>query len=123
MNFGHTLGHAVEAASNFAMAHGLAVGLGMVAACRLAVGKGIFAQDQADSVCRLIAEYGLPTEIPPEFSPQQIKGFLKTDKKTVGGRPFFVLPTEIGKVVITDAVSEELIDSVLGASSPLAADS
>lgn len=113
LNFGHTLGHAVEAASNYAMAHGLAVGLGMVAACRLAVGKGILAQDQAEAVCGLIAGYGLPTEIPPEFSPRQIKSFLKTDKKTVGGRPFFVLPTEIGKVVITDAVSEELIDTVL----------
>ncbi len=115
LNFGHTIGHAVEAASSYAMAHGLAVGLGMVAACRLAVGKGIFARDQADAVCRLIAEYGLPTEIPREFSPQQIKSFLKTDKKTVGGRPFFVLPTEIGKVVITDAVSEELIDAILEA--------
>ena len=113
LNFGHTLGHAVEAASNYAMAHGLAVGLGMVAACRLAVGKGIFPQTEAETVCRLIAEYGLPTEIPSDFSPQQIKSFLKTDKKTVGGRPFFVLPTEIGKVVITDAVSEDLIDSVL----------
>lgn len=113
LNFGHTLGHAVEAASNFAMAHGLAVGLGMVAACRLAVGKGIFSQTEAETVRLLIAGYGLPTEIPQQFSPQQIKSFLKTDKKTVGGRPFFVLPTEIGKVVITDAVSEELIDTVL----------
>ncbi|MFA6499788.1 MAG: 3-dehydroquinate synthase [Desulfurivibrionaceae bacterium] len=116
LNFGHTLGHAVEAASNYVMAHGLAVGLGMVAACRLAVGKGILVSDQADVVYRLIADYGLPTEIPPEFSPQHIKSFLKTDKKTVGGRPFFVLPTEIGKVVITDAVSDELIDKVLGVS-------
>ena len=121
LNFGHTLGHAVEAASNYTLAHGLAVGLGMVAACRLAAGKGIFPQDQAEAVCRLIADYGLPTEIPAEFSTGKIKSFLKTDKKTVGGRPFFVLPTEIGKVVITDAVSEELIDTVL--SHQLTADS
>ncbi|OGR01512.1 MAG: 3-dehydroquinate synthase [Deltaproteobacteria bacterium RIFOXYD12_FULL_55_16] len=115
LNFGHTLGHAVEAASSYALAHGLAVGLGMAAACRLAVGKGIFSQAQAEEVCRLLADYGLPTKIPAEFSPQQIKAFLKTDKKTVGGRPFFVLPTEIGKVVITDTVSEELLDEILGA--------
>jgi 3-dehydroquinate synthase len=113
LNFGHTIGHAVEAASHFILAHGAAVGLGMVAACRLAVGKGIFPQDQAEAVRRLIADYGLPTEIPPELSPQRVKSFLKTDKKSVGGRPFFVLPTEIGKVVISDAVSEELIDMVL----------
>jgi 3-dehydroquinate synthase len=115
LNFGHTIGHAVEAASHYNLAHGMAVGLGMVAACRLAVGKGMFPQAQADAVCQLIADYGLPTEIPGEFSSPQIRAFLKTDKKTVGGRLCFVLPTEIGKVVITDEVHETLIDDILGA--------
>lgn len=115
LNFGHTIGHAVEAASNYDLAHGAAVGLGMVAACRLAVVKGIFSPVQAEEVCQLIADYGLPTEIPAKFSLSQLKAFLKTDKKTVGGRPFFVLPVEIGKVVITDEVSEMLIDEILGA--------
>ncbi len=114
LNFGHTLGHAVEAASNYALPHGLAVGMGMVAACELAVGKGVFAQDKAEAVRRLIADYGLPVKIPAEFAPAHVKSFLKTDKKTVGGRPFFVLPTAIGKVIITDEVDEELIDRVLG---------
>ncbi|HCC54795.1 MAG TPA: 3-dehydroquinate synthase [Desulfobulbaceae bacterium] len=113
LNFGHTIGHAVEATSNYNLAHGAAVGLGMVAACRLAVAKGIFPKVQAEEVCHLIADYGLPTEIPAEFSSPQIRAFLKTDKKTVEGRPFFVLPTEIGKVVITDEVSETLIDEIL----------
>ncbi|MGV1099862.1 3-dehydroquinate synthase [Thiovibrio sp. JS02] len=113
LNFGHTLGHAVEAASHYALAHGLAVGMGMVAVCELAALKGIFSKDKAAAVRRLIGDYGLPVTIPPEFSPVQVKSFLKTDKKTVGGRPFFVLPTEIGKVIITDDVAEELIDKVL----------
>jgi len=113
LNFGHTLGHAVEAASGYGLAHGLAVGIGMVAACRLAIGKGIFPEEQAKEVESLISAYGLPTNIPREFSPARIKSFLKTDKKTVAGRPFFVLPTEIGEVLITDEVSDELIDQVL----------
>lgn len=117
LNFGHTLGHAVEAASGYALAHGLAVGIGMVAACRLAVGKGIFPKEQAAAVEGLIAAYGLPTEVPVRYSPAQIKAFLKTDKKTVAGRPFFVLPTEIGKVMITDQVSEAHIDMVLAGTS------
>lgn len=113
LNFGHTLGHAVEAASDYTLAHGLAVGLGMVAVSELAVGKGIFARGEADRVRQLIGDYGLSVAIPREYSPARIKSYLKTDKKTVAGRPFFVLPTEIGKVVITDDVDEGLIDRVL----------
>ncbi|HIJ79493.1 MAG: 3-dehydroquinate synthase [Desulfobulbaceae bacterium] len=112
LNFGHTIGHAVEAASDYTLAHGLAVGLGMVAVCELAVGKGIFAKEEANRVRQLIADYGLPVEIPAEFANEQTKAFLKTDKKTVGGRPFFVLPTAIGKVVITDDVDEALVNKV-----------
>lgn len=113
LNFGHTLGHAVEAASNYALPHGLAVGMGMAAACDLAVARGILPRQTAEEVRRLIADYGLPVDIPEKLTAARIKSFLKTDKKTVGGRPFFVLPTAIGKVVITDDVSEEIIDGVL----------
>ena len=113
LNFGHTIGHAVEAASNYAIAHGMAVGIGMAAACELAVGKGILPADQGREVCRLISDYGLSTRIPSGFSVSRLKGFLKTDKKTVAGRPFFVLPNAIGRVLISDEVSEELLDRVL----------
>lgn len=116
LNFGHTIGHAVEAASDYTLPHGMAVGIGMVAACGLAVGKGIMAKADADGVRELIADYGLPVAIPAGFAPQRLKGFLKTDKKTVGGRPFFVLPTKIGAVVITDDVDELLVERVLSGS-------
>jgi 3-dehydroquinate synthase len=114
LNFGHTIGHAVEAASDYTLAHGLAVGLGMVAVCDLAVGKGIFPKEEAAKVRQLIADYGLPVEIPARFANEQTKSFLKTDKKTIAGRPFFVLPTAIGKVIITDEVAEELVNRVFG---------
>ncbi len=113
LNFGHTLGHAVEAASGYTLAHGLAVSMGMAAVAELAVRQGLFPQEAAAALRQLLVDYGLPIAIPPQLDRKQIKSYLKTDKKTVGGRPFFVLPTAIGTVVITDQVREELIDSVL----------
>ncbi|MEW6500499.1 MAG: 3-dehydroquinate synthase [Thermodesulfobacteriota bacterium] len=113
LNFGHTIGHAVEAASGYTLAHGMAVSMGMAAVAELAVRQGLFPQAEAAALRQLLIDYGLPVSIPPHFDRARIKGYLKSDKKTVGGRVFFVLPATIGKVVITDQVSEELIDSVL----------
>jgi 3-dehydroquinate synthase len=114
LNYGHTIGHAVEAASGYSLDHGLAVAIGMVAVNELAVGKGLISRETADRVRELIAAYGLPVDIPVEYDCRQIKDYLKTDKKTIGGRIFFVLPTEIGKVVVTDDVADGLVDQVIG---------
>jgi 3-dehydroquinate synthase len=113
LNFGHTIGHAIEAASDFRLAHGSAVAMGMVAASEIAVGKGILSRQEADQIRALIADFGLATTIPAQYDRQRIKAYLKTDKKAVAGRPFFVLPTTIGKVVITDEVDVTQIDRVL----------
>jgi len=113
LNYGHTLGHAVEAASDFAIAHGMAVAMGMVAASKLAVAKGLLAASEAGRISQVIAGFGLPVAIPRELDHNLMKSFLKTDKKAVAGRPFFVLPTRIGQVTITDDVAEELIDLAL----------
>ena len=116
LNYGHTLGHAVEAASGYSLDHGLAVAIGMVAVNELAVGKGMLSGEIAGQIREVISSYGLPVEIPAGYDSEQVKGYLKTDKKTVGGRPFFVLPERIGKVINTDDVAEDLIDGVLGIS-------
>jgi len=115
LNYGHTIGHAVEAASGYNLDHGLAVAIGMVAVNGLAVGKGLIQAAVAEQVRELLVDFGLPVEIPSEYDRQQIKAYLQTDKKTVGGRPFFVLPVGIGKVIITDDVAEDLLNEVLGA--------
>ncbi|WP_456387884.1 3-dehydroquinate synthase [Desulfolithobacter sp.] len=113
LNFGHTIGHAVEAASNFQIIHGLAVAIGMCAAADLAVRTGLLGEDEAWEIRDLITAYGMPTTISPELDREEIKKFFLTDKKTVGGRVFFVLPTGIGEVVVTDQVRPADIDAVL----------
>ncbi len=113
LNYGHTLGHAVEAASDFTIAHGMAVAMGMVAVNEIAVGKSLLSKDEADVICQLIADFKLPVTIPANLDHALMKSFLKTDKKSVAGKPFFVLPTCIGKVTITDDVADNLVDSAL----------
>jgi len=113
LNFGHTIGHAVEADSGYELPHGSAVAIGMVAAGRIALAKDVFPKDELDRLRCLIADFGLPTVIPPGSDPEVLKRYLLTDKKTVGGRPFFVLPERIGRVVVTDDVDPEIIDLVL----------
>ncbi len=113
LNFGHTIGHAVEAASDFSIAHGHGVAMGMAAVAKIAVEKGFFSREEAVALGKLIEEFGLPLDIPSSLNRQTIKGYLSTDKKAVGGRPFFVLPVKIGKVIITDDVDESLIDKAI----------
>lgn len=113
LNYGHTLGHAVEAASEFSIAHGMAVAMGMVAVNSIAEGKGLLSSDEAEEIKELIADFRLPVSIPSGLELNQMKSFLKTDKKAVAGRPFFVLPTCIGAVTITDDVADDLVDKAL----------
>ncbi len=113
LNFGHTLGHAIEAASRFRIIHGLAIAMGMRAAADLAVRGGMLAAGDAARIRALLEAYGMPVVVPPELDRQEIRSYLQTDKKTVAGRVFFVLPEAIGRVCITDAVRPEDIDAVL----------
>ncbi len=113
LNFGHTIGHAVEAASNFQLIHGKAVAVGMCAVAQLAVKTGCLSEEDAQAIQDLIAQYDLPTSIPAELDRKVIKKYLLNDKKTVAGRVFYVLPEAVGKVLITDQVSEEHVDAVL----------
>ncbi len=113
LNFGHTIGHAVEAASGYTMIHGFAVSIGMVAVAELAVRGGFAEKSVADRILELLRQYRLPVAIPAEYDRDAIRKYLRTDKKTVGGRVFFVLPEAIGKVRITDQVEAADVDAVL----------
>lgn len=113
LNFGHTIGHAVEAASGYTIIHGMAVAIGMHAVARLAYLGGHIEPPIVQRLDALLQAYGLPITIPEALDRELIRGYLQTDKKTVGGRVYFVLPTAIGEVTITDEVHGADIDLVL----------
>ena len=115
LNFGHTIGHAVEAASGYQLIHGYAVAIGMRSVADLAVRAGVAGPEVVEAIKKLLLAYELPVSIPEQFEPKVLRGYLQTDKKTVGGRVFFVLPEAIGQVRITDQVAEEDVAAVLGA--------
>ncbi len=116
LNYGHTLGHAMEAASDYLLSHGMAVALGMISVNRIAVLKSLLSEEEAKRIRGLVADFGLPVKLPPDFnlSGQDVKSRLKTDKKAVAGRSVFILPESIGKVFISDKVEESMIDRALG---------
>lgn len=108
LNFGHTLGHAIESASHFKVKHGQAVAMGMVAAARIALQMNKFSKKELVRLKKLIRRAGLPVDIPALDIALIIKS-MEHDKKIVDGRTRFVLPSAIGKVFISDNVSMQMV--------------
>ena len=119
LNFGHTIGHAVEAASNYSLLHGFAVAIGMCAAADLAARCGYASAGVKKEVAALLQAYGLPTAIPQALEPERIAAFMQTDKKSIGRRLFFVLPTALGQVKITDQVDPAALAEVIAGREPV----
>lgn len=113
LNYGHTIGHAVEGASSYQLIHGMAVAIGMVAAARLSVLRETLSGKDNERIYAIISAYGMPVAVPHHLDRQVIKRYLKADKKAVGGKVFYVLPDAIGSTYITDAVTEEMVEAVL----------
>ncbi len=114
LNYGHTIGHAVESLTGYRLVnHGEAVAIGMVAAGAIATKLQMWNLDDAQRQNALIKKVGLPTKIPSMLETEAIIEALKTDKKVKAGKVRFVLPTQIGAVTITDQVSPDLLRQVL----------
>jgi 3-dehydroquinate synthase len=97
LNFGHTLGHALETATNYRrFLHGEAIGWGMIAATLLAVGQGLLTEREAARIIRLIASVG-PLPNLGTVRAASLRPILLSDKKSRGGRIRWVLPQRIGK--------------------------
>ena len=113
LNFGHTVGHALETLTGYrTLRHGEAVAIGMVAASRLAQALGRFPMAEADRLERLLKTLSLPVRIPPVPADDVLRA-MRSDKKAVGGAPRFVLPRAIGSVAIGAEVRPEEIARVL----------
>lgn len=100
LNLGHTVGHAVESVSGFAVRHGEAVAIGMVAEARLAERMGIAADGLSARIAGVLSGLGLPTEIPPELPRGALIQSMHVDKKREKGAVHFALPVDIGKVQV-----------------------
>jgi 3-dehydroquinate synthase len=118
LNFGHTIGHAVEAASGLQIRHGEAVSIGMVAETRLAERIGLAEKGLADKIGNLLDAAGLPVDIPRNLERQALIAAIGVDKKRQGGKVRFALPVRIGVVnygiEIEEAVLCDLFSSCTG---------
>jgi 3-dehydroquinate synthase len=112
LNFGHTVGHAIEYVTDYKVNHGTAVAVGIVAAGRIASRMGTFPRADLDRLLGVITAAGLPTSI----DRVDVSGVLEAishDKKVTDGRIRFILPVQIGKVIISEHVTLEMVAEAL----------
>ena len=112
LNYGHTVGHAIESASDFKVEHGEAVTIGMLAAAKISNKMGILDKTELLKLNSLIERVGLPTRM-PNLKVEKIIQAIKHDKKILRGKIRFILPKSIGSVFITDEVSPSLVEQIL----------
>jgi len=114
LNYGHTIGHAVESLTNYSSYnHGEAVAIGMGIAGKIALHQGLWSEAEAIRQDQLIQKAGLPSQIPDNLDTEAIIETLKSDKKVKSGKVRFILPTQIGVATISDQVTSDLLRQIL----------
>ena len=118
LNYGHTIGHAVESASGFDLLHGESVGIGMIAAGKLEKALGMVTDDRLERIERLLTKLGMPTVITSNISKKELIALLGKDKKAIGQWPRFILLESLGEALCKDGqwaheVSQGMVDKCL----------
>jgi 3-dehydroquinate synthase len=116
LNYGHTIGHAIETAEEFTVRHGYAVSIGMVIAARLSHKTGLCDASVPERLETLIRSYGLPTDfsdLDRTPSVTELMRAIQVDKKAEGGKVRFVLMKKLGEVVITKEWDEDVLKGLL----------
>jgi 3-dehydroquinate synthase len=117
LNYGHTFAHAYETAAGYGtLLHGEAVAIGMASAAALARAVGRIGPDVVVRQEQLLRAFDLPVTVPngPGFTADALLATMARDKKTVGGRLRFVLPTRIGHVELVDGIDPATVRTILG---------
>lgn len=114
LNLGHTIGHGIEAASDYTLRHGEAISIGIVAETNLAELMGLAEKGLASKVTAQVEALGLPTSC-PGLSVDRIRKSMSSDKKKIGGELTFALPIRIGRVEYGIRVNDELLQEVISA--------
>ena len=113
LNFGHTIGHALEAESDYRLSHGEAVSVGMIAATLLSERMKYLPSLERGRIGALVADLGLPHRVPGNYSAEGILARLKVDKKKSGEKVNFVLLKRLGMPFINGGVPRDLIRDVI----------
>lgn len=114
LNYGHTLGHALEAITKYERyRHGEAVAIGMNIAAKIARSLGMVDDEFVERQARLVRAFDLPVDAPEDIDPEGLIQLLRADKKARGGRVRFVLPTRIGSVVVSENVTDDTVLSLV----------
>jgi 3-dehydroquinate synthase len=113
LNFGHTIGHAIETESGYTISHGDAVSMGMVASATISERMHYLPTEDRERIIPLIKAMGLPHHIPKKLSPDGIFARMKGDKKKAGDVLNFVLLKKIGMPFVTSDVPEPLIREII----------
>jgi len=113
LNFGHTLGHALEAATGYKQfLHGEAVGVGIAKATAISVRQGFCDRQSLDRIHRLIERAGLPADLPKSITAESLIQALEVDKKSARGKIKFVMCAGIGKTRFHSLTAAEVLASL-----------
>jgi 3-dehydroquinate synthase len=111
LNFGHTIGHAIESLTEYReLLHGEAVAIGMVSAARVSRALGRCRAETVERLTRLLKRAGLPTDIPAGLTPAALALAVRTDKKSAHGRIRFVCLEDIGRTSFVELSGQEIVD-------------
>jgi 3-dehydroquinate synthase len=117
LNFGHTVGHAIEAAVGYELSHGVAVAMGMVIEAELGEALGFTEAGCADHLAKALRGFDIPLGLPDGLGWDELEPFLVSDKKSRAGEPRFVLIERIGSVYDdggwSHPASRQLIEQVI----------
>ena len=109
LNFGHTIGHAIEKYMDFKLKHGECVALGMIAACYISYKRQMISTEENYEIRDMFVPFGLPITLPDDTDVEKILSLTKSDKKMRAGKIRFILLKDVGKAYIDTTVSDDEI--------------
>ena len=114
LNFGHTVGHGIERATDFRIPHGDCISIGMVAACAISMKRAALSANQREEVVALLEKFSLPTQLPTEVDREKIIDAIAHDKKFSAGKIRFVVTPKIGEAHVSSDVTMDDIRAAIG---------
>ena len=114
LNYGHTIGHAIEAAGSYGhLLHGEAISLGIIAANKISSNVFNFPDKQENQIMDALRKFDLPTVLAPSISTDDILSIMKTDKKFKNGKIRFVVLHKLGQAELIESITEDDIKTAI----------